>query len=375
VNSVIHSCTSSSFSGLEAYVLDLVTWQHQQGQPVELFCRAGSQLEAGALKAGVPVWSIGATASAGPRLWMKMRQGWSNRLQHNSGKLVLHMHAGGEPAYHLPWLHRVRAILHFHIWINHKKTDPLHRALYSGVKEIWTSSESARAHLATLLPVRPQQIRVVPYGRDVTSLKKISRAQARSEIRAKYNIAADDVLAICVSRFERIKGVRELFDAFVEVASQNSKAQLMIIGNESPNNAEAKAYADAIRAQHAALKPELKARLHLPGFVSPCEQAVAASDFYVLPTYEECMSLAMLDALILGLPILGTNSGGTPSVARPDETGALVPPANSKALARELGHFYRDTAKLKEMGLAAAALGATFDREDIFRQISIWYGV
>ncbi len=100
---------------------------------------------------------------------------------------------------------------------------------------------------------------------------------------------------------------------------------------------------------------------------------MTAADFYVLPSYEECMSLAMLDALILGLPVLGTNSGGTPSVARPGETGWLVPPRDRPALARALDGVFtaleRDPQALAPLSSAARALGSTFERETIFRRV------
>ncbi|MBI3557481.1 MAG: glycosyltransferase [Deltaproteobacteria bacterium] len=86
------------------------------------------------------------------------------------------------------------------------------------------------------------------------------------------------------------------------------------------------------------------------------------------------MSLAMLDAAILGLPILGTSSGGTPSIVRPEETGVLVPPRDTEALARGLETFYGSPGQIKRLGEGARSLGRQFNQEDIFRQIWEWYG-
>jgi glycosyltransferase involved in cell wall biosynthesis len=378
--SVIHSCTSNSFSGLESYVLDLATWQHRTEHSVVLFCRERSELAARAAERGIPVWTIGATDRPGPWLWARLRKQWKERLA--AGSALLHMHAGGEPWFHLPWL-TVRprglskTLLHYHIWINHRKTDPVHRALYWGIDEIWTSSESARAHLATLLPVKRERIRVVPYGRDVQALKRESGAEAkarwRHEIRKQFGIEENQLLGVCIARLERIKGIGELFAAFAQIAPRVPNAHLLIVGDASPKNDEAQAFADDLRKQHAALPDGIRERLHLPGYVADSWRILAASDFYIMPSYEECMSLAMLDALVVGLPVLGTNSGGTPSVARPDETGALVPPADARALASALEEFYSDRDKVKRLGEGARALGASFDQEEIFHRIWDWY--
>ncbi len=374
---VIHSCTSDSFSGLEAYVLDLVTWQYQQGKDVELFCRTGSRLEELARERGIPVWTIGAKDKPGLRFWARIIGQWRRHL--SAGEVVLHMHAGGEPRYHLPVLlrrpHRlIKTVLHYHIWINHRKTDPLHRAIFRGIDEVWTSSETARAHLATLLPVARERIRVVAYGRDVKRLTQAPAAQWRAEVRTKLGVTATDILGVCVSRIEPLKGVGELFNAFAQAAVKHPNAHLALVGDASPNNAEAQALSEDIHARHAAMPAELGRRLHLLGFVSPCEPVMAAGDFYVLPSYEECMSLAMLDAAILGLPVLGTSSGGTPSIVRPDETGVLVPPRDADALATALETFYRSPELCIRLGEGARQLGRQFNQEDIFRQIWEWYG-
>ncbi|MEW6057817.1 MAG: glycosyltransferase family 4 protein [Bdellovibrionota bacterium] len=373
---VVHSCTSKSFSGLESYVLELVTWQNKLSKPVVLYCREESQLAREAERRGIPLWLIGPDEKPGPLLWSKMWTGWKERLR--GGEVTLHMHAGGEPWFHLPWLaarssQLKKAILHYHIWINHKKNDPLHRALFLGIDEVWTSSETARAHLATLLPIERKKIRVVPYGRDVRLLQGISKEQSRLQVRARFGLGEKDVLGICVSRLEPIKGVGELFEAFVKIAPEYPQAHLLIVGNASPNNPEAQRFSEGLYKRYASLEENVRRRLHLPGYESECLPIMAGADFYVLPSYEECMSLAMLDALILGLPIVGTNSGGTPSVARPDETGILVPPRNADALASALGRLYGDLERRRELGKGARALGPAFDREKIFTQIWEWY--
>lgn len=407
---VIHSCTSLSFSGLERYVLDLAGWQRENGHDVELFCRDGSELEKAAQSRGIPRWTIGACERKGPLLWARMRGGWSRRLETAAGSgvsLVLHMHAGGEPWFHLPWLlwprffgprflrprllGRPRAlaktILQYHLWIDHPKHDPVHRLVFSGVDEIWSSSESSRAHLSAILPVDREKMRVVPYGRDVrallapagnTAAEKNPPASPRDRARSELGLAPDDLVGICVSRIEPIKGIGELFDAFAGIAPLHPRATMLLVGGVSPGNAGAEAFARGLRARHARLPEGVRARFRFLGYRARCEELMTAADFYVLPSYEECMSLAMLDALILGLPVLGTNSGGTPSVARPGETGWLVPPRDSAALARAMGEVFtaleRDPRALAPLASAARALGSTFERETIFRRVWEMYG-
>lgn len=379
---VIHSCTSLSFSGLERYVLDLAGWQRANGYDAELFCRKDSELERAASLRGIPVWTIGARDRKGPLLWARMRGGWRRRLEtaaESGVPLVLHMHAGGEPWFHLPWLLArpkvlVKTILQYHLWINHRKRDPVHRLIFSRVDEVWSSSESSRAHLSAILPVDREKMRVVPYGRDVRALLEPAENAAPAEgARSELGLAPDDLVGVCVSRIEPIKGIGELFDAFAEIAPEHPRAKLLLVGDVSPGNAEAETFARALHERHERLPGDVRGRFRFLGYRPRCEEIMTAADFYVLPSYEECMSLAMLDALILGLPVLGTNSGGTPSVARPGETGWLVPPRDRAALARALDGVFtaleRDPRALAPFSSAARALGSTFERETIFRRV------
>lgn len=369
---VVHSCTSLSFSGLERYVLDLFEWQYRQGKPVELFCREGSDLHKEAQKRGLPTWTIPKNLKWGPRLWASMQKGWRQRTR--GGTVTLHMHSGGEPWYHLPWLLArpkglVRAVLHYHIWINHGKRDPLHWALFQTIDEIWTSSETARAHLAALLPVARERIRVVPYGRDLKQMLAFPLQEWRKVEREKLGLIEADVLAVCVSRIEPIKGIGELFDAFVELAIENPKIHLAVVGDVSPQNVEAENFWEKLQARYAELSPSVRNRLRFLGYLPNCFPVMAAADFYVLPSYEECMSLALLDALILGLPVVGTNSGGTPSVARPNETGVLVAPRDAQSLKKGLIPLFEDAQLRRKLSEGAKELGPKFDREAVFQQI------
>jgi D-inositol-3-phosphate glycosyltransferase len=373
---VVHSCTSLSFSGLERYVLDLAEWQYRQGKPVELFCREGSELFAEAKKRNLPTWTIPKDLRWGPKLWAKMLAGWRQRTA--GGNVALHMHAGGEPWYHLPWLLKrpaglKRAVLHYHIWINHKKRDPVHWAVFRAIDEIWTSSETARAHLASLLPVARGQIRVVPYGRDLKQMLTFPLQQWRQTERAKLGLTEKDVLAVCVSRIEPIKGIGELFDAFVELAKARPDIHLAVVGDVSPDNQEAEDFWANIQKRYASLEKSVQGRLRFLGYLPNCFPVMAAADFYVLPSYEECMSLALLDALILGLPVVGTNSGGTPSVARPGETGVLVAPRDAQSLKKGLIPMFEDAQLRRKLSEGARELGPKFDREQVFQDIWAHY--
>ena len=111
---------------------------------------------------------------------------------------------------------------------------------------------------------------------------------------------------------------------------------------------------------------EVKARvrdLQLNGsweFVGSYDGAVGCSafmrtlDVFVLPSFAEGTSKSVIEAMAHGLPIITTNIGGSPDLLTP-ETGILIPPGDSAALADAMHRLASDPALRKRMGQAARA--------------------
>ena len=213
----------------------------------------------------------------------------------------------------------------------------------------------------------------------VATLRDVSKAAGQiTKIALQTRLVAFNASVEAKRAGEAGRGFSVVADAVRELASKVDESSRNIMETVGQLDARVEALAREIQRQdhgqaqgavHQALDESLKRRLHLLGFVSPCEPYLAAADFYVLPSYEECMSLAMLDAAIMGLPIVGTNSGGTPSVVRPQETGELVPPRDARALGSALEAFFADPEQCRRLGAAARELGREFDREAIFGRI------
>jgi glycosyltransferase involved in cell wall biosynthesis len=109
---------------------------------------------------------------------------------------------------------------------------------------------------------------------------------------------------------------------------------------------------------------EVKARvreLQLNGsweFAGPYDGAVGCSafmrtlDVFVLPSFAEGTSKSVIEAMAHGLPIITTNVGGSPDLLTAD-TGILVPPGDSAALAEAMHCLASDPTLRKRMGQAA----------------------
>jgi glycosyltransferase involved in cell wall biosynthesis len=73
---------------------------------------------------------------------------------------------------------------------------------------------------------------------------------------------------------------------------------------------------------------------------SSVRDVLRAAHAFVLPSHHETFSVALLEAMATGLPVVATASGGPQDLITPD-TGLLVPPDDADALANALQRLRR----------------------------------
>jgi glycosyltransferase involved in cell wall biosynthesis len=80
-----------------------------------------------------------------------------------------------------------------------------------------------------------------------------------------------------------------------------------------------------------------------------------AADLSVLPSLAEATSIAGLEAMATGLPLVGTDVGGIPIIIEDKATGLIVSPRDPNAMAKALGQLIADADVRRRMGAAARA--------------------
>ena len=161
-------------------------------------------------------------------------------------------------------------------------------------------------------------------------------------IRQRLGWSANHVIAVCVARLSREKGLLDLVEAFALVSERLPRLRLLLVG-DGPD-------ADHVRAILAARTAGDRAVMHpVTPDVLPL---LHASDLFVLPSLHENQSFAILEAMAAGLPVLSTAVGGTPELVRHGETGWLVPPSQPAALAEGLELLVKDVSLRQRLGRA-----------------------
>jgi glycosyltransferase involved in cell wall biosynthesis len=82
-----------------------------------------------------------------------------------------------------------------------------------------------------------------------------------------------------------------------------------------------------------------------------------AADVTLIPSVLEATSLAALESMASGTPVIATSVGGSPEIIDHERTGVLVPPRDATSLAREIVVMRDDRAR--RLRLASAGLEFT----------------
>ncbi len=130
---------------------------------------------------------------------------------------------------------------------------------------------------------------------------------------------AQVVLAVC--RLERQKGVDVAVRAVASLRRGHPDVHLVVLG-EGPE-----------RAELETLARELDAPLHLPGRVPDVAAWLRRASLLVHPVRWEGFGLAVLEAMLAGLPVVASRVSALPELVVDGETGVLVEPEDPVALA------------------------------------------
>ena len=84
-------------------------------------------------------------------------------------------------------------------------------------------------------------------------------------------------------------------------------------------------------------------RNDVPAILSKCK-------VLVMPSWEEPFGLVVIEAMALGIPVIGTNSGGVKELIKDSITGYLVPPRNPEEMAKKLVYLQSNPGLAKQMG-------------------------
>jgi glycosyltransferase involved in cell wall biosynthesis len=170
---------------------------------------------------------------------------------------------------------------------------------------------------------------------------------SRDAMRRALGLPPDAPVALCVARLSPEKDVA----AFLEAAAlvPETAANFLVAG-DGPLRPSLEQQIELLR---------LKDRARLLGARQDIPALLRAADVLCVPSREEGLGLAAVEAMASGLPVVATRVGGLPEVVTDGETGLLVAPGDRAALAAALTGLLSSPAYARRLGEAGRARART----------------
>jgi glycosyltransferase involved in cell wall biosynthesis len=146
-----------------------------------------------------------------------------------------------------------------------------------------------------------------------------------------------------VARLNPEKDYDTLLEAFRRVRVSHPAARLLIAG-DGP---------ERVRLEQKAAALGLKGSVEFLGHVDDVRDVLSRLDVYVQSSHVEGLSVAVLEALASGLPVVAARVGGNDEAVLHDICGLLVEPRDPSSLAAAIRQVLENPDRSRQMGIAA----------------------
>jgi sugar transferase (PEP-CTERM/EpsH1 system associated) len=223
----------------------------------------------------------------------------------------------------------------------------LRRGLSRFVKSFVTVSEDLRRWLTGVVGIPPGKVTRICNGVDTERFRPPAAGEGRALPPDVFS--ADSIVIGSVTRFSAIKDPLNLIEAFLRLRADpkfaDKQVRLLMVGDGELREA-------ALERLHAAGASDAA---WLPGSRDDIPALLRSMDVFVLGSYREGISNTILEAMASGLPVVATATGGSNELIAAGETGVLVPPADTGALASAIGAYVADPELRQRHGRQARA--------------------
>ena len=171
-----------------------------------------------------------------------------------------------------------------------------------------------------------------------------------SAIRREFAIPDDAPVVGIVGHVQEWKGQLLVAEAVARARRQVPALRCLVVGGVHKFGA---AYGERLRARIA--EPDLAGHVVLTGARRDVAACLDAMDVAIHASNREPFGRVLLEAMAVGKPLVAPREGGPTEIVADGETGLLVPPRDTEALAAAMVTLLEDPARRAAMGRAARA--------------------
>ncbi|MBQ7472194.1 MAG: glycosyltransferase family 4 protein [Prevotella sp.] len=352
---IIHIVSNNAWGGGEQYVFDLASRQLADGRNVEICCRPSEAVISTYQKLGIPVHPLPL------RGVLDLKSACSlSRIVNEAGPCLIHAH-NFKDAFTASYARKlstnkdIRLVMCRHLTRKGKNTF-VYRWLYGQLDRLIFDSEISRSEFLSTHPAIDEG----KLGIVHTSIVVPSEMQ-KVDVRRKYNIPTDNVVAMYHGRHDAEKGLDVLMEAVAQLREKPFKLVLLGRGDQE--------YTDHLKA--LIHEKGIDDKVIFTGFVDAIPPFVHEADFGILPSVvREGCPLSPMEYMSQGHPVVTTDNGGQREYVVNEGNGLLVPPGDSGKLADAMARLIDDADLRQRLGKQAKAdFDAKLNYQIFYQQI------
>ncbi|MCW8193279.1 glycosyltransferase family 4 protein [Proteobacteria bacterium 005FR1] len=200
-----------------------------------------------------------------------------------------------------------------------------HRAMQMGISRYVAVSHSLAEQIRQKDLLDPAKTRIIYNGVDSS---RYARDPECDDLRKKLGLSSQDVLVGSLGNVRPAKAYDVLIDAARIVGKARANIHFVIAGHKRPALME--------KLQEQMKAKGVEAKVHFIGFVDDSARFLSQLDFFLLSSRSEGFSIATIEAMMTGLPVVVTRCGGPEEIVDHGRTGWIAEAENPQSLAEGL---------------------------------------
>lgn len=247
------------------------------------------------------------------------------------------------------------------------KKDFLHKALYNRVNNVFAISNIIKTNLLDTCPLTPDKIKLLHNGVDTANYAP--QFFDGKPVRKEFNVSDNELAIGMLARLSPGKGHEEFLFSAKKLIAENKNLKFLVIGGASAGEDE---YAGKIKS--AAAEMGIADNVIFTGFRKDIPNLLSALDIFVFPSHSEAFGIALVEAMSMAKPCVGTKSDGVLDIIVDSETGYFFEKNNVDELTEKIGLLINSKEKRIDFGNKARERAVSkFDIEVLTDKVIKYY--